>query len=247
MAMQLPSEKPEEISNMLGVVYQTISEVSANGQVFEDDTEHAEEIMTLLEQLAGVILANAAADTDEQFSPEQAEEFGEYAISVVNGASTLLRRANKLSLQQHNEILSASLALWIGSIGGKLSAPDAFVNVVAVLANQANDSEELSELYHILGKLLDACSDEIKQDMQKDEQGRPWRVLHLNRCIVATRAQNTEMMEQAFGELISNLPNDASGFFAQGMSQVNHGDYPDEVRDLMQKYHDEHHSPVIAH
>ena len=82
--------------------------------------------------------------------------------------------------------------------------------------------------------------------MDKFNQGRPWRVLHLNRCIVATRAQNTEMMEEAFSELLNNLPSDAPAFFMQGMSQVNHGEYPDEVRDLMQKYHDEYGGTPVA-
>ncbi|WP_428634967.1 hypothetical protein [Sedimenticola sp.] len=43
-------------------------------------------------------------------------------------------------------------------------------------------------------------------------------------------------MEEVFGQLVSNIPQDARGFFQEGMQQMDIVGYPDEVRQVMEKY-----------
>jgi len=69
------------------------------------------------------------------------------------------------------------------------------------------------------------------------DTGRPWRVLLLNHCIVATRSHNTGLMEDAFALLSARLPEDAARFFTEGMQQMDALDYPQRVREVMEKYH----------
>ena len=67
--------------------------------------------------------------------------------------------------------------------------------------------------------------------------GRPWRLLHINLGIVATRSTRADLMEQAFSRLTRHLPKDAAQFFHQGMEQLKQIDYPEPVRSVMTKYY----------
>ena len=89
-----------------------------------------------------------------------------------------------------------------------------------------------------MGRVAQATANLIKQDLEKNNPGRPWRVLHLNRGIVATRTHNPELMEKVFDDLVRYLPEDAAAFFAEGMQQMEELDYPQHVRQVMHRYFD---------
>jgi hypothetical protein len=87
-----------------------------------------------------------------------------------------------------------------------------------------------------MGHAIRAASALIKQDLEKNNPGRPWRLLHLNRGIVATRSHNPALMEEVFEELVRELPEEAPGFFAEGMQQMEALNYPPHVRKVMGRY-----------
>ena len=87
-----------------------------------------------------------------------------------------------------------------------------------------------------MGELIGAVSIQTKFDFDNTGQGHPWRVLNINRGIIATRSHDTSLMEHAFDELIQNFPEDAESFFKQGMEQMEELDYPDHVRAVMSRY-----------
>ncbi len=64
----------------------------------------------------------------------------------------------------------------------------------------------------------------------------PWRLLHLNWAIAATRSRDTGLMERVFDTLVATLPEAAPGFFREGMGEMERLDYPAPVRALMQRY-----------
>ena len=64
----------------------------------------------------------------------------------------------------------------------------------------------------------------------------PWRILNLNYGIVATRSHNPELIEQAYDSLAKNLPQDARQFFKEGLQQMEVIAYPDEVREVVERY-----------
>ena len=80
------------------------------------------------------------------------------------------------------------------------------VDTLAWLANNLEDTRQLAELTHILGNLMNACSMAISSDLDNTNPGRPWRVLNINRGIVATRSHDIELMREAFETLINTLP-----------------------------------------
>ena len=75
------------------------------------------------------------------------------------------------------------------------------------------------------------------QALEKSNPGRPWRILHLNRAIVATRTHQPDVMDEAFTLLTECLPEDAPGFFSQGMEQMDLLNYPPHVREVMNRYY----------
>ncbi len=79
-------------------------------------------------------------------------------------------------------------------------------------------------------QVADSCTSEIQQDLEPNDQLRPWRLLHINRSIVATRTHDPEIMKKAFDELLTYLPHEADIFFAEGMKEMDALDYPAHVR-----------------
>lgn len=88
-----------------------------------------------------------------------------------------------------------------------------------------------------MDQIIGAVSPVIREDLEKINPGRPWRVLLQNHGIVATRGHNTASMEQAFRTLTRYLPEDAARFFTEDMKQMEALNYPPQVRAVMEQYH----------
>ena len=69
------------------------------------------------------------------------------------------------------------------------------------------------------------------------DPSRPWRILLLNRAIVATRSHQPALMEEAFESVVEYLPEEAPTFFREGMEQMDALNYPPQVRNLMQGFY----------
>jgi len=76
----------------------------------------------------------------------------------------------------------------------------------------------------------------IRQDLDNSNPMRPWRIINLNYCIIATRSHDTALMEKSYDVLIKNLPHDAREFFKEGMQQMDIIGYTQEVRAVVEKY-----------
>ena len=203
------------------------------------------QVATSLGQLKKIIWFSH--NSGDSLSTTEVMEIGEYAIQLLGNTSQILQRLNNSDLQRQNGLLAVGIALWIGENGGHISRPEPLVDTLAWLANRLSDSGELVELNDILGKLLQAVSPAIRNDADNNNPGRPWRVLNINRGIVATRTHQPGIMEEAFRTLVKNLPLDAPGFFARGMSEMDRVGYPDHVRAVMKKYYDRYNSSAPLH
>jgi hypothetical protein len=164
-------------------------------------------------------------------------ELGDYGLSLLND---MIYWAQKLGLEQsHHQLQSAAypLALWLARHGAELRNLEPVVDGVAYLANTTSDAMVLEDLCAAMGEIIAAVSPTLQHDLENSNPNRPWRVLNLNRGIVATRTHNPAVMEAAFRVLIANLPEDAPEFFREGMLQMDALDYPEIVRSVMEKYY----------
>lgn len=164
-------------------------------------------------------------------------ELGEYAFKLHENLSAHIEQAG---LQEDRSLLTEQVinfALWITRLGGRIDTLEPVVDALAMVANNTADAAELESLSGIMGEIAAAVSPLIREDLEKINPGRPWRVLLLNNGIVATRSHNPDIMEAAFALLTRHLPEDAARFFTEGMEQMEALNYPPQVRKVMEKYH----------
>ena len=178
-------------------------------------------------------------------STEEISEVGNHGLQLLD---TLSEWAKVLQLpyQEHQiKAIMVMVALWVARHGGKLESLESVVNTLAEIANATAEQEALADLSYMMGELIDAVSPETKYDFENVDRQQPWRILNLNRGIIATRSHDTEVMEQAFEELIRNIPEEAENFFSQGVKQMEELNYPDHVRNVVERYYHQFRQRVL--
>ena len=199
-------------------------------------TEATERLLEILHNLPTDGVSLNRLSTHELLETRDIHTLGEYGIRLL---SDLAQWAQALQLADPSWELRKTLfalALWIGERGGELSNLEPVVDALALLANNIHDAKELERLYLAADRILESVSPAIAQDLDRSNPGRPWRVLLLNRAIIATRSHQPQLMEQAFTTLVELLPEDAAGFFREGMEQMDALNYPQPVRKVMERY-----------
>jgi hypothetical protein len=141
--------------------------------------------------------------------------------------------------------LCIPVALWCARQHMALSQLDPVVNALSRLANSTQDTQLLGEISDAVDVIIDGIAPQIKQDLDKSNPGRPWRVLNLNHGIVATRSHDPKKMEAVFEQLLYRLPEDAGEFFHEGMQQMDRIGYPEHVKSVMEKYYQMTNKPTL--
>jgi len=163
-------------------------------------------------------------------------ELGNYGFNLLADIGSW---ASNLGLAHDSQQLNDQvlpLAIWLVRRGGELRTLETVVDALAAFANSTQSPEVLEDLSRLMGEIIEAVAPAIRQDLEGSNPARPWRILNLNRGIVATRSHNPLVMEEAFQALVRNLPEDAPAFFNEGMVQMEELDYPQPVREVMQRY-----------
>ena len=231
---ELLTEALEQFAGVMKLFEQGQGEGGA-GSIFETLTEAGAEDVVKLTPVAQAAVTNA--DSSE------VTRLGEYGMSLLADLAQWAALLEQTRAKQQLDSLAVPLAQWTARHGGEIHSLEAVVNALAALANTTADAALLAQLASLMGEISAATSAAIKQDLEKGNPGRPWRVLMLNRAIVATRSFSPQLMRGAFDDLVGYLPGDASEFFRQGMQQVDMMQAPQEVRDLMQEYFKKHAAP----
>lgn len=166
-------------------------------------------------------------------------QIGDYGLQLLGDLSHWASQLD-LELPKHKlEDTALATASWIIRHEGQIRTPEIIVDGLARLANSTEDTSDLRVLTLFMSDVINALADVLREDLEKSNPGRAWRILHLNRAIVATRSHQPELMDKVFGELTVALPEDAPGFFTEGIAQMDKLDYPQHVRAIMQRYFDD--------
>jgi len=175
--------------------------------------------------------------TGNQASGRDVSELGEYALELFQHALSWAQDLDLAEIHERLQTLLITMGRWIARHGGQIFSLEPVVDALARSANRTQEPEQLVPLYRAMGEIMDATASAIRQDLEKSNPGRPWRVLHLNRAIVATRTHHPDIMEGGVAILVRDLPEDAPGFFSQGMEQMELLNYPRHVREVMDRYY----------
>lgn len=224
--------------------HNAVAEFLKAEKVDKEDMNSPHNLQAAMDQAIDVMVrADADFSVKKSMSPEsmglleekEISQIGQYTLDLL--AAMVSSVQNKTG-QQNRELirLSMPVTLWIARHGGKLSQIDMVVNSLAGYANEIKEPHRLIELVAIIRDIIDACDDNIRQDLEQTNMMRPWRVLNLNYGIVATRSHQPALIEQSYDALIKNLPQDARQFFKEGLQQMDIVGYPDEVREVVERY-----------
>lgn len=177
----------------------------------------------------------ARGDSGHQIEEKDITQIGAYSLTLIEG---VVAHVQSLTNEQSRELtrLVVPIGMWIAKHGGKIEQLDLMVNSLASYANELREPTQLADLCVVIRTIIDSVSDEIRQDLEQTNLMRPWRVLNLNYGIVATRSYDPVLIDLAYESLIKHLPQDAREFFKEGMQQMDIVGYPNEVREVVEKY-----------
>ena len=180
-------------------------------------------------------------DTIEQTSDDAGvdvdmDDLANHGLRLLNELCHLARKLDCEESYFQFEQLSLPLAVWSAQHHFILNDIEIIINAISHIANNTQDPRHLARLAEMIERIIDSVAPEIKRDLDKSNPQRPWRVLNLNHGIIATRSLDPRRMEAVFSQLLYRLPDDAPGFFAEGMEQMDIIDYPPHVRSVMQSY-----------
>ncbi|AFL73183.1 hypothetical protein Thivi_1153 [Thiocystis violascens DSM 198] len=201
-------------------------------------------ILIGLERLFDLIRA-AEQDTLEESARALRDATGsepavllDHGIALLIQLAELARRLNLPPQARALERLTLPFCCWLLRRGGELSHPEPVINATAELANSLREPDQLVELFGLMREIIDGIGLERALESETTNPARPWRVLLLNRAIVATRSHQPALMEEAFADVVEHLPEDAPDFFREGIGQMEARNYPAQVREVMQRYFD---------
>lgn len=210
----------------------------------QDEESSPDRLLTALAQAIDV-MERAESDVSVEASAGVVEhadisQIGDYVLTLIEGllghaqAST---DGQKAAVQTKKLLrLTLPVALWLGRCGGRLDKLDMVVNALADYANELREPEQLAELTQMMTAIIEAASKTVQQDLEQTNPMRPWRVLHINYGIIATRSHQPELIEVAYDALVQRFPQDAREFFREGMKQMDVIGYPQEVREVVERY-----------
>lgn len=161
---------------------------------------------------------------------------GDRGLKLLGRLAALAFRLQRPKLVREIEMLSVPLACWVARCEGEILQLNLIVDGAAALANHLKTPQELAQLYGLLQEINFALSPRITQSDRRQDPQWPWRIFLLNKAIVATRSHQPAFMEEAFAQLVEQLPEEASDFFQEGMEQMGALDYPQPVREMMERW-----------
>ncbi len=189
-------------------------------------------------QIAGAI-RTSDDDAPYAINNEDVTQIGDYGLSLIQDMAAW---AGQMELEAQRRQLDNSalgIAAWIIANKGEIRTAHSIVNAIAELANSTRDPEILASYAKFTGDVIDSCANIITRDLEKTDPLRPWRLLQFNRAIMATRSYRPELMRQAYDAFVQALPEEAPGFFREGMNEMERLGYPEHVREVVQEYFDE--------
>lgn len=240
--MLFPALDLSYIGRQFESVAPAVVEASRSAGPASEQTDHSPamqlQAMHRLLELLQIMESRVAAGEELVDQDVDLNELGDYAIQLLADLAAVAGSLKMAEQSRTLEDLSLPMALWIARHGGELRSLEPVINALARLANTLREPSLMAQLYEMAVELREAVESMLKKDLEKNNPGRPWRLLLMNQAIIATRSHQTELMEDAYRSLTEALPEEAPGFFQEGMQQMEALDYPQAVRLVMKKYYD---------
>jgi len=184
-------------------------------------------------------------DSENALLEQEMTELPNHCMGLLGKLCAIAQTLNCDESSGIFEQLSIPLALHFARHQLVMQDIELVANAISNTANHTQDPQQLAELADVIDVIVNMFSADIKADLDKSNPGRPWRIINMNQAIIATRSHDPKRMETVFEQLIIRLPDDAPGFFAEGMQQMDIIDYPQHVKNVMQTYYKLTNQPTL--
>ncbi len=183
--------------------------------------------------------------SSNQLTQQELNEIANHGIKLHLQAISWIERLQAQELVR--PILKSLLffSAWAGQRNCELDEIEFIINALSEYSNRAKEQSELQELAQISNKIIHAFPKALQAESDSTDPGKPWRVLLLNNAIIATRSNQDQLIEQAYQLIGKHLPEDAPGFFAEAMRQMEKINYPDNVKILARRYYELWHEQTM--
>lgn len=184
-------------------------------------------------QIAGALEVGAA-----RLEEEELNEFCAYGLDLLDRLAFLVRKVEIMDKRDTVARIFASMGVWVARRGAIIDNLQGTADGFGMIVNGTRATDDLRVLCDLMEEVIEAASLRLQLDEDRGDAWRPWRVINLNAGIAATRSLDPKLMERTFENMARRLPEDMSGFLADGMRQAAVQDVPDEVKAVIRKYMD---------
>lgn len=229
------SEEIQAIGSVISAAIDALAEAKP------DDPETAESgqaIRYALVNFINLTLGLVPGSDETQEAPtEELEVAGNQLLGATTGLVDGLRDAGLTDeLKQLNHAIAGTAVCLVRADAG-LTSIEPVANAFVAVADETSDSERLTTLGYLMDEVLSA-SKPGSDCAQGSESSGPWRDMNLRLGHVATRTQDTELMQSAFERMAENIPEDLPAFFRETMDEMERAGYPDDVQAVIRAHHD---------
>ena len=242
--MTVPSLSPE-----LGLVMERFLSLSETvSERWEDDASDTSPTMIVkaAQQLYDM-MAHLSEDDFQLQKEIDIDQCCDYGLRLFDEQSELALRCGLDDVAQEIEDLCFPYSLWAVRHHAAVYHLQPVVNAIARRANTLREPGDLSSLFTQINEIMEAVDEKLRQDIESHDPMRPWRILLLNRAIVATRSFQPVLIETAYMDIVTFLPEEASGFFSNAMEQMDQVGYPTHVREIVESWFQRYSSKPTLH
>lgn len=176
------------------------------------------------------------APTESMQEAGEPDRIGNYVLSFLQDLVVYAERLGQSDAVGQLQQVAVAASLWLAAYDAPIRSLDLAVNALGNQANQITDTAELTRVGAMMDQLIDHAGPEEASDLEAGNPQRPWRILLMNRAIVAVRSDDAEAVRSAFQRLRERLPDDAAAFFPEAERQVAAGSYSEDVLEAVRAF-----------
>jgi len=232
--------KPDSVD--IAYLYESFCEFTENLQEAWEtssqgtaDREYPQRLIDAMSQLAGILRAIEDADELPSGANHDVHTLGAYGLQLLSELSEIAAELSQDEPARGLQNLCLPMAVWTARHGGEIRHLEPVVRALAYFGSHSTDPEFMSQLLSLSNEIFEAASPSLADEAVGDP-AHPWRLLVLNRAVIATRTLKPTLMEPVFDSIVEQLPEDAERFFEEGMEQLDTIGYPEPVREIMTRY-----------
>ncbi len=164
-------------------------------------------------------------------------QYGGEGPLPLEGSEDLVASLLAELAQLRDPQLVIAVALWAIRHEVRIDVPEAVVNALAQVSNEARGREAIAAAAGLMLGLIEHVRPTLGADLERSNPERPWRILHVNLAITAIRSEDPRLIETAFDALDRALPDERAGFYAEALALALAPGIAPEVRAALESRH----------